>query len=210
MVADQIWICCVTVWVGLTGGIGSGKSAAADLFVQLGICVIDADAISRQLTAYQGVALPAIQAAFGEQAVFEQQLNRDYVRDLIFKRPEAKAELEAILHPLILKTILQQQAAVDAVYGLVDIPLLTELPQFRNLVQRVLVIDAPETLQVERVMARNGLSRAQIESIMAQQATRAERMAIADEVILNDGDLHHLELQVLKCHKHYLQTFGTV
>ena len=202
MVADQIWICCVTVWVGLTGGIGSGKSAAADLFVQLGICVIDADAISRQLTAYQGVALPAIQAAFGEQAVFEQQLN--------FKRPEAKAELEAILHPLILKTILQQQAAVDAVYGLVDIPLLTELPQFRDLVQRVLVIDAPETLQVDRVMARNGLSRAQIASIMAQQATREERLAIADEVILNDGDLHHLELQVLKCHKHYLQTFGTV
>ena len=200
----------MTAWVGLTGGIGSGKSAAADLFVQLGISVIDADAISRQLTAYQGVALSAVQAAFGEQAVFEQQLNRNYVRDLIFKRPEAKAELEAILHPLILKTILQQQAAVDAVYGLVDIPLLTELPQFRDLVKRVLVIDAPENLQVDRVMARNGLSRAQIASIMAQQATRAERLAIADEVILNDGDLHHLELQVLKCHKHYLQTFGTV
>ena len=200
----------MTVWVGLTGGIGSGKSAAADLFMQLGIVVIDADAISRELTAYQGAALPTIQAAFGELAVSEQRLNRDYVRELIFKRPEAKAELEAILHPLILQTIQQQQNSVDAVYAIVDVPLLTELPQFRALVQRVLVIDAPETLQRERVMARNGLSQEQIASIMAQQATREQRLAIADEVILNDGDLPHLEQQVLKCHEHYLQTFGTV
>ena len=201
----------MTVWVGLTGGIGSGKSAAADLFMQLGIVVIDADAISRELTAYQGAALPTIQAAFGELAVSEQRLNRDYVRELIFKRPEAKAELEAILHPLILQTIQQQQQnSVDAIYAIVDVPLLTELPQFRALVQRVLVIDAPETLQRERVMARNGLSQEQIASIMAQQATREQRLAIADEVILNDGDLPHLEQQVLKCHEHYLQTFGTV
>ena len=200
----------MTVWVGLTGGIGSGKSAAADLFMQLGIVVIDADAISRELTAYQGAALPTIQAAFGELAVSEQRLNRDYVRELIFKRPEAKAELEAILHPLILQTIQQQQNSVDAIYAIVDVPLLTELPQFRALVQRVLVIDAPEALQRERVMARNGLSQEQIASIMAQQATREQRLAIADEVILNDGDLPHLEQQVLKCHEHYLQTFGTV
>ena len=200
----------MTVWVGLTGGIGSGKSAAADLFMQLGIVVIDADAISRELTAYQGAALPTIQAAFGELAVSEQRLNRDYVRELIFKRPEAKAELEAILHPLILQTIQQQQNSVDAIYAIVDVPLLTELPQFRALVQRVLVIDAPEALQRERVMARNGLSQEQITSIMAQQATREQRLAIADEVILNDGDLPHLEQQVLKCHEHYLQTFGTV
>ena len=200
----------MTVWVGLTGGIGSGKSAAADLFMQLGTVVIDADAISRELTAYQGAALPTIQAAFGELAVSEQRLNRDYVRELIFKRPEAKAELEAILHPLILQTIQQQQNSVDAVYAIVDVPLLTELPQFRALVQRVLVIDAPEALQRERVMARNGLSQEQITSIMAQQATREQRLAIADEVILNDGDLLHLEQQVLKCHEHYLQTFGTV
>ena len=126
----------MTVWVGLTGGIGSGKSAAADLFMQLGTVVIDADAISRELTAYQGAALPTIQAAFGELAVSEQRLNRDYVRELIFKRPEAKAELEAILHPLILQTIQQQQNSVDTVYAIVDVPLLTELPQFRALVQR--------------------------------------------------------------------------
>lgn len=99
---------------------------------------------------------------------------------------------------------------MDAIYGIVDVPLLTELPQFRALVQRVLVIDAPEALQRERVMARNGLSQEQIASIMAQQATREQRLAIADEVILNDGDLPHLEQQVLKCHEHYLQTFGTV
>ena len=132
------------------------------------------------------------------------------MRELIFKRPEAKAELEAILHPLILQTIQQQQNSVDAIYAIVDVPLLTELPQFRALVQRVLVIDAPEALQRERVMARNGLSQEQIASIMAQQATREQRLAIADEVILNDGDLHHLKQQVLKCHEHYLQTFGTV
>ena len=200
----------MTVWVGLTGGIGSGKSAATDLFMQQGIAVIDADAISRSLTAYQGCALPAIQAAFGVDAVHDGHLNRDYVRELIFKRPEAKAELEAILHPLILQTIKQQQNTISAPYAIVDIPLLTELPQFRALVDRVLLIDSPEELQVERVMARSGLSREQIASIMAQQATRAQRLAIADDVILNHGDMQQLRQQVLECHRHYLQSFGTV
>jgi dephospho-CoA kinase len=104
----------MTAWIGLTGGIGSGKSAATDLFMQQGVSVIDADAISRSLTAHQGKALPAIQAVFGNKSVFDGRLNRDYMRDLIFKRPEAKAELEAILHPLILQSIQQQQEAMTA------------------------------------------------------------------------------------------------
>lgn len=201
------------VWIGLTGGIGSGKSTATDLFMKQGISVIDADVISRSLTAHRGKALPAIQAVFGNESVCNGRLNRDYIRDLVFKRPEAKAELEAILHPLILQSIQQQQEAMEAMtglYAIVDIPLLTELPQFRTLVNRVLVIDSPEALQLERVMSRSGLSLEQIKSIMAQQATRDERLAIADDVILNDGDLQNLEQQVIECHQHYLQLFGTV
>ena len=201
------------VWIGLTGGIGSGKSTATDLFMKQGVSVIDADVISRSLTAHQGKALPAIQAVFGNESVCNGRLNRDFMRDLVFKRPEAKAELEAILHPLILQSIQQQQEAMEAMtglYAIVDIPLLTELPQFRTLVNRVLVIDSPEALQLERVMSRSGLSLEQIKSIMAQQATRDERLAIADDVILNDGDLQNLEQQVIECHQHYLQLFGTV
>ena len=203
----------MTAWIGLTGGIGSGKSTATDLFMQQGVSVIDADVISRSLTTHQGKALPAIQAIFGNKSVFDGRLNRDYIRDLVFKRPEAKAELEAILHPLILQSIQQQQEAMEAMtglYAIVDIPLLTELPQFRTLVNRVLVIDSPEALQLERVMSRSGLSLGQIKSIMAQQATRDQRLAIADDVILNDGDLQNLEQQVIECHQHYLQLFGTV
>ena len=203
----------MTAWIGLTGGIGSGKSTATDLFMKQGVSVIDADAISRSLTAHQGKALPAIQVVFGNESVCDGRLNRDYIRDLVFKRPDAKAELEAILHPLILQSIQQQQEAMEAMtglYAIVDIPLLTELPQFRTLVNRVLVIDSPEALQLERVMSRSGLSLEQIKSIMAQQATRDERLAIADDVILNDGNLQNLEQQVIECHQHYLQLFGTV
>ena len=203
----------MTAWIGLTGGIGSGKSTATDLFMKQGVSVIDADAISRSLTAHQGKALPAIQAVFGNESVCDGRLNRDFMRDLVFKRAEAKAELEAILHPLILQSIQQQQEAMKAMtglYAIVDIPLLTELPQFRTLVNRVLVIDSPEALQLERVMSRSGLSLEQIKSIMAQQATRDERLAIADDVILNDGNLQNLEQQVIECHQHYLQLFGTV
>ena len=200
----------MTVWIGLTGGIGSGKSTATDLFMKQGVPVIDADVISRSLTAHQGKALPAIQTVFGNESVCDGILNRDYIRDLVFKRPEAKAELEAILHPLILQSIQQQQEAIIEPYAIVDIPLLTELPQFRTLVNRVLVIDCPEALQLERVMSRSGLSLEQIKSIMAQQATRVQRLAIADDVILNDGDLQNLEQQVIECHQHYLQLFGTV
>ena len=203
----------MTAWIGLTGGIGSGKSTATDLFMKQGVSVIDADAISRSLTAHQGKALPAIQVVFGNESVCDGRLNRDFMRDLVFKRAEAKAELEAILHPLILQSIQQQQEAMKAMtglYAIVDIPLLTELPQFRTLVNRILVIDSPEALQLERVMSRSGLSLEQIKSIMAQQATRDQRLAIADDVILNDGDLQNLEQQVIECHQHYLQLFGTV
>ena len=200
----------MTVWIGLTGGIGSGKSTATDLFMKQGVSVIDADAISRSLTAHQGKALPAIQAVFGNKSVLDGSLNRDFIRDLVFKRPEAKAELEAILHPLILQSIQQLQEVMTGLYAIVDIPLLTELPQFRTLVNRVLVIDCPEALQLERVMSRSGLSLEQIKSIMAQQASRDQRLAIADDVIFNDGDLQNLEQQVIECHQHYLQLFGTV
>lgn len=200
----------MTHWIGLTGGIGSGKSAATDFFMKLGIQVIDADAISRQLTAKNGEALPLISKQFGEQAVVDEQLNRDYMRHLVFSQPTAKTQLEAILHPLILSSIEKQKQQNDACYGLIDVPLLTELPAFQQLVERILLIDCPEETQISRVIARSGLSREQITAIMAQQATRAERLAIADDVICNDASIEDLQIKVLQCHHHYLQLFDTV
>lgn len=200
----------MTHWVGLTGGIGSGKSAAADLFVQLGVTVLDADAISRTLTAIDGAALPAIAIAFGANAILDGQLNRAHMRHLVFTQPSAKAQLEAILHPMVLGVIQEQKQNIRSVYALIDIPLLTELPMFQTLVERVLVIDCPETVQVERVMARSGLSQEQIGAIMLQQATRAQRLALADDVITNDGGYGHLQQQVLRCHQNYQQQFHSV
>lgn len=200
----------MTHWVGLTGGIGSGKSTVAGFFVELGVTVIDTDAISRQMTAENGVALPYIEAAFGAQAVQNGRLNRDYMRQLVFSQSDAKAQLEAILHPLIVAQVKQEQACVQAAYGIVDVPLLAELKIFQDLVERVLVIDCEPQLQIERVMQRSGLSVTQIKAIMAQQATREQRLALADDVIVNHQDMLTLQQQVLQQHQRYQQFFSTV
>lgn len=198
----------MTHWLGLTGGIGSGKSAATDFFMSLGVEVIDADKISRILTATNGQALPAIAAQFGSDAVRNHELNRDFMRELVFKRPVAKEQLEAILHPMIYATIKSAQQQINANYAIVDVPLLTELPDFQRLVERIVVIDCPEELQIQRVMARSGLSREQITAIMLQQATRAQRLAIADDVIVNDGDLTQLQQAVSQHHQFYQHLFS--
>lgn len=198
----------MTHWLGLTGGIGSGKSAATDFFMSLGVEVIDADKISRTLTATNGQALPAIAAQFGSDAVRNHELNRDFMRELVFKRPVAKEQLEAILHPMIYATIKSAQQQISANYAIVDVPLLTELPDFQRLVERIVVIDCPEELQIQRVMARSGLSREQITAIMLQQATRAQRLAIADDVIVNDGGLMQLQQAVSQHHQFYQHLFS--
>ncbi|AUZ05855.1 MULTISPECIES: dephospho-CoA kinase [Vitreoscilla] len=200
----------MTHWVGLTGGIGSGKSTAAGFFADLGVHIIDTDVIARQLTADDGVALPHIQAVFGSEAVLDGRFNRDYMRQLIFSQPEAKVQLEAILHPLIVAEVERQKAQIQAVYAIVDVPLLTELIMFQALVERIVLIDCAPEAQIERVMQRSGLSAVQIKAIMAQQATREQRLALADDVIANDQDVLALQQRVLHQHRYYQQLFSTV
>ncbi|PJO79194.1 dephospho-CoA kinase [Neisseria brasiliensis] len=202
----------MTVWVGLTGGIGSGKSQAAAEFVALGVPHIDADTLSRSLTADNGKALPAIRETIGAH-VFESEgrLNRAALREEVFRRPQTKAMLEALMFPLILQEIRLQQAQYqDAIYGIIDVPLLVENPPFLALVQRVLVIDVDETTQIERVKQRNSLSEDEIRRIMASQASRRERLLHADDVIKNDGNLNELAEKIQRLHRYYLHTLKAV
>ncbi|RPD90851.1 dephospho-CoA kinase [Neisseria weixii] len=202
----------MTVWVGLTGGIGSGKSQAAAEFVALCVPHIDADALSRSLTADNGKALPAIRETIGEH-VFESEgrLNRAALRDEVFRRSQTKAILEALIFPLILAEIRLQQAQYpDKIYGIIDVPLLVEKPPFLALVQRVLVIDVDEATQIERVKQRSGLSEDEIRRIMASQAPRRERLLHADDVVKNDGSLNNLAEKIQRLHRYYLHTLKAV
>ena len=188
--------------LGLTGGIGSGKSTVGSMLQALGAELVDADQIARALTAPQGAAIEAIRAAFGNQFIDASGgLDRARMRELAFTRPEARAQLEAIVHPLVtLHSDLQARQAIDQGRTLIvyDIPLLVESGRWARRLDAVLVVDcAPET-QIERVMRRSGLSREVVQGILASQASRPARRAIADAVITNDGDcsLEHLSSQV--------------
>lgn len=177
--------------VGLTGGIGSGKSTVAALLAQLGAAIMDADAIARQLTAPGGLAMPAIAQRFGADFVTaEGALDRDRMRDLAFKDPGAKLNLEAIIHPLVAEeTRSQVGAAEQAGYPCLvfDVPLLVESASWRQKVDHVLVVDCLEETQITRVMARNGFKRAAVEAIIAAQSSRLRRLQAADSVIFNEG-----------------------
>ena len=178
--------------IGLTGGIGSGKSTVADLLTRRGATLIDADAIARRLTEPGGGALGAIAAEFGRDAIGPSgALDRDRMRQLVFTDASAKHKLESILHPLIGAETQRQTQAVQrngatpvVVY---DVPLLAESPHWRARVDRVLVVDCPQATQIERVGARSGLKRDAVLAIIAQQATRSQRRACADAVIHNDA-----------------------
>ena len=188
--------------IGLTGGIGSGKSTVAHMLAAQGAAVIDADAISRSVTAPQGLALPQIEAEFGTAAIGNDgTLDRAFMRQLIFQDPSARQRLEAIIHPLVGNLTDRQalQAEAAGIPVLVfDVPLLVESGRWRQQVDAVIVVDCEEATQVERVMARSQLERSAIESIMAAQASRAQRRAAADWVIYNDGlDLAALREEVL-------------
>ncbi|MCP1659110.1 dephospho-CoA kinase [Neisseria perflava] len=202
----------MTVWIGLTGGIGSGKSQAAAEFAKLGVPHIDADAVSRSLTAEGGAALPAIRARFGDGLFDEQgRLNRAALRDLVFRRPQAKAELEAVMFPLILAEIRAQQAAyAGAVYGIVDTPLLIEQPPFLALVSRVLVVDVAEATQIRRVQQRSGLSEDEIRRIIAAQALRRQKLLYADDVLDNEGSVAELAAKIGRLHRYYQAVFQAV
>ncbi len=192
--------------VGLTGGIGSGKSAAAELFAELGAAVVDTDAIAHELTAAQGAAMPAIRAAFGAAAVAaDGSLDRAAMRKLVFADAAARHRLEAILHPLIRAGSADRCAAAPTPYAVLAVPLLVEAGgDYRRRVARVAVVDCREETQVARVMARSGLTRAQVWEIMATQASRAARRAAADDIIDNDGELAGLRPQVEDLHRRYL------
>ena len=175
--------------IGLTGGIGSGKSTVARMLVELGALLVDTDAIARGLTAPGGAAMPGIAEAFGPEIVdSDGAMDRDRMRAIVFADPDAKRRLEAVIHPLIGREAERQAAVAQPGQPVVfDVPLMAESGRWRDRVDRVLVVDCDESTQVERVMARNGWPVETVQRVIAQQATRAQRRAVADAVILNDG-----------------------
>lgn len=199
--------------VGLTGGIGSGKSAAAALFAERGITVVDTDALAHALTAPGGAAMPAIRAEFGAAvAGADGALDRAAMRAIVFADPGARKRLESILHPMI-RAESERLLAADGArspYAILMVPLLVESGDYRKRVDRVAVVDCAEATQIARVMNRNGLARAEVERILAAQASRAERLAAADDVIDNDGELAALAPQIERLHLLYLALCGHV
>jgi len=191
--------------VGLTGGIGSGKSAAADEFARLGATVVDTDAIARQLTERGGTALPQIERLFGREFVRDGEMDRQRMRQRVFADASAKKALEGLLHPLIREESTRRTAAAAGPYVVQVVPLLFESPDYRRRVDRVLVVDAPEDLRIARVRARSGLAEDEVRAIMRTQATREARLAAADDVIDNAGTLEALHKQVAALHQKYLQ-----
>ena len=195
--------------IGLTGGIGSGKTSVSGIFSELGVPVIDTDLVARQLTARDGAALPAIRSAWGESVMRpDGELDRDALRRRIFARPEERRRLEAILHPLIRRQVVAELAALDAPYVVVVIPLLVESGNYRELLDRVLVVDCPESLQLERVRARSGLSAEEVSAIISAQADRSSRIAAADDVITNAANSRSLREQVLSLDAKYREIAG--
>ncbi|HSI59645.1 MAG TPA: dephospho-CoA kinase [Ideonella sp.] len=185
--------------IGLTGGIGSGKSTVARAFAERGARVVDTDAISRSLTAPGGAGLPAIAQLFGAEMIGpDGALDRGRMRTLVFHDPAAKQQLEAVLHPLIGQHTQAQAALARPGQTLVfDVPLLAESAHWRGRVDRVLVVDCTQATQVQRVVQRSGWAPEEVQRVIAQQASREQRRAIADAVILNDGiTLAELDAQV--------------
>ena len=190
--------------VGLTGGIGSGKSTAAAHFGRLGARIVDTDAISHALTSAGGAAMPAIRAAFGDAAARpDGALDREAMRARAFADPAERHRLEAILHPLIRAQAEQALSAGTASYSVLVVPLLFET-LYEGRVDRTLAIDLPEALQVERVLARSGLSPAQVRAVMAAQVPRWLRLQLADDVAWNGGDEEGLARQCRDLHGRYL------
>ncbi len=194
-----------TFVVGLTGGIGSGKSAAADCFAAHGIGVVDTDAIAHELTAAAGAAMPALRAEFCEDvAAADGALERSRMRRLAFADPAVRRRLEGILHPMIRELAGERCRQAISPYVILAVPLLVESRTYRERCDRVLVVDCPESLQVSRVMARNGLAETDVRAILATQATRAQRLAAADDVLANDSDRAALKAQIADLHQRYL------
>lgn len=200
--ASKPWI------LGLTGGIGSGKSAAAQCFVDLGVHLVDADHAARWVVEPGRPALAQIAEHFGPSVLqADGTLNRAALRELIFKDPQQRVWLESLLHPLIREEIRQYLARAESVYAILVSPLLLETSQ-HQMVQRVLVIDVPESVQIERTVLRDKTNEEQVRAILKAQASRDERLSRADDVIVNDRDPAWLKSEVERLHHFYLTLRG--
>ncbi|MFB0935041.1 MAG: dephospho-CoA kinase [Propionivibrio sp.] len=193
--------------IGLTGGIGSGKTTVANLFAELGAAVVDTDVIAHELTGAQGAAMPDIVDAFGASVLRpDGSLDRVAMRQLCFSDPTARKRLESILHPMIRSESAARCDRADyAPYVLLVVPLLIESGAYRGRIDRLLVVDCDEDLQVSRVMERSGLTAAEVRDIMATQASRAERLAAADDIVTNGASRDELQAQVLALHQRYVE-----
>ena len=194
----------MTFILGLTGGIGSGKSAASQWFETQGITVVDADIVAREIVEKGQPTLEQIKQSFGDWVLLENgELDRRALREHIFKQPQARHQLEKITHPAIRQSIIQQLQTATSSYVILVSPLLFETNQ-HQLTQRTLLIDASEDLQILRASQRDGQSIEQIQKIIAAQMPRAEKLKIADDVILNDGHIEHLYRKLEPLHQQYL------
>lgn len=191
--------------VGLTGGIGSGKSAVADMLAALGAGVLDADAIAHELTAPGGAAIAPIRLAFGSSMITpDGAMDRIRMREAVFADPDLRRRLESILHPRIGAALRARAAVIPGPYLVLVIPLLVEgLERWRDRVDRIAVVDCPESVQIQRVMARSGLSETQARAIIETQASREQRRRVADDLIDNTGSLEDLRGRVASLHQHY-------
>ena len=193
--------------IGLTGGIGSGKTTVADMFAARGVPVIDTDLIAHQITAPGGVAMPLIESTFGpEYVAADGSLDRAKMRTRVFSDNAAKAQLESITHPLIRAESERQRNAAQGPYHIVVVPLLIEAGERASKVERILVVDCPVDTQIERVIRRNAFTRDQVLAIIAHQATREARLAAADDVVVNDSaaTLETLQREVEALHARYV------
>ncbi|WP_028228658.1 dephospho-CoA kinase [Paraburkholderia ferrariae] len=197
--------------IGLTGGIGSGKSTVADLFAAHGVPVVDTDAIAHHITAPQGAAMAAIREQFGPEFVApDGSMDRARMRALVFSDETARKRLEAITHPLIRYETERTSLAASGPYVIVVVPLLVESGTWKTRVERVLAVDCSVETQIARVMRRNGFTREQVLAIIARQATREARLAAADDIIVNDGaTLEALSQDVDRLHARYLALAGS-
>ena len=195
--------------IGLTGGIGSGKTAVSDLLAKFGARIVDTDLIAHQITARGGAAIPLIQREFGAEFIGANgSLDRSKMRALVFTKPKARKTLEAITHPLIRQETIRQAiqfSKEDAPYLVFVVPLLIESRSWLDLIDRLVVVDCPEKIQIARVMQRSNLPQQEVEKILAAQASRQERLNHADMVIENQGSLRDLEREVQSLHQEILQ-----
>jgi dephospho-CoA kinase len=197
--------------IGLTGGIGSGKSTVAALFERHGALVIDADRIARRLSAPGGAAVDGLRAAFGAAAIgSDGALDRAWMRQQAFSDPDIKRRLEALLHPLIRSAMRDEADAAPGPYVMLEIPLLVESGSARSRVDRVLVVDSPRALQLARVAVRSGLAANDTDAIIAVQASRDDRIKAADDILVNAADLAALEARVARLDRFYRAQAATL